>query len=168
MMVLPTTAQRWMVHHPVLPVMVLVAATIATAQVGGPILVSLAWVPALCTAGIYMGIEHSALRRHDPETCLRCDESVADRHATVLRRYHRLARPVLVVGGVVTFVLVAVTSAGVAWGWRLTGLVLPPAVWMWIAYGLLRYVQSTHIRLRPWCPWCRTPTRPARTRQSVH
>lgn len=167
MMVLPASAQRWMVHHPVLPVMVLVAATIATAQVGGPILLALAWVPALFAAGCYMAIEHSALRRHDPETCPRCDEEVADRHAAVLRRWHRLTRPVLVAGIVAVCVLVAVTSAGVAWGWRLTGLVAPPAVWIWIAYGLLRYVQSTHVRLQPWCPWCTTPTRHAATRQPV-
>jgi hypothetical protein len=101
MMTLPASAQRWMVHHPVLPVMVLVAATIATAQVGGPILLALAWVPALFAAGCYMAIEHSALRRHDPETCPRCDEEVADRHAAVLRRHHRLTRPVLVVGTVI-------------------------------------------------------------------
>jgi len=164
MMVLPASAQRWMVHHPVLPVMVLVAATIATAQVGGPMLVSLAWVPALFAAGIYMGIEHSALRRHDPETCIRCDESVAGRHAAVLRLWHRLTKPVLVAGLLIAFILVAATSAGMAYGWRLTGLILPRRC------GTGHHPGPGSRRgpaASPWCPWCRTPTRHAATRQSV-
>lgn len=167
MMVLPAAAQRWIAHHPVLPVAVFIAATVATAQAGGTVLAALVWLCTVFAAGVYIGFEHSILRRHDPQSCAWCDETVADRHAAVLRCYHRLTRPVVVVALLVMAVLVVATSMGVAWGWRLTGLVFPPAVWVWAAYGLRRYIQSTHIRLRPWCPWCTTPTRHAQARQTV-
>lgn len=167
MIVLPATVQRWMVHHPVLPVLALVATNMIVVAVVNNWVAPAIGLLLYLAAGTYMGIEWGALKRHDARTCERCDETVANRKAAVLRSYHRLT-PVVLAGWLgVLLLLVAMTMQAEVWWWGLTGFLLPAGAWLWLAYGALRHINSTHVRLRLWCPWCGTSPRHARTRQSV-
>lgn len=167
MMVLPVAAQRWMVHHPVWPVLALVTGAAVLDVVNDSVVSVLAGLLLILLAGWYIGTEWSAAKRHDTRSCGRCDEDVAARRMDVLRRYHRFTPGVLTAVVLVMLVLVTATTQGVVWWWRLSGFVFPPSLWVWLTYGVLRHVYSTHARLRLWCPWCHAPTRHARPRQPV-
>jgi hypothetical protein len=167
MMVLPVAAQRWMVHHPVGPVLALVTGAAVLAAVDDSVASVLAGLLLVFLSGWYIGTEWSATKRHDARSCGWCDEDVAAGRSEVLRRYHRLTPGVLTAVMLVMLILVAATTQGAVWWWRLSGFVFPPALWIWLTYGVLRHVYSTHARLRLWCPWCRASTRHAATRQTA-
>lgn len=167
MVVLPTAAQRWIVHHPVWPVLTLVAGDAVLDAVDDSVASVAAGLLLILLAGWHIGTDWVAAKWHDARSCGWCDEDVAARRTDVLRRYHRLTPGVLTVVALVMLVLVVVTTTqGVMW-WRLSGFVFPPLLWVWLTYGVLRHVYSTHARLRLWCPWCHAPTRHARSHQSV-